>query len=157
MRINELESPYRELAEMRMQEYGGSIDTDCDLIIAFNWGHAKEGVYFWDSVNKGNNPLIIQSSLDELNGYKAELLQMKLDNIGSKDEKKSKDSIDKIFLEKTKPNDKLFTAAVAAMQGVLSNNAMVDHFSNLQNEVVIKYAWDYAEALIAEGKKRNHL
>ena len=50
------------------------------------------------------------------------------------------------------PNDKLFQAAVAAMQGMVANSRIA-----LTDTLLVKYSWDLAEALIAEGKKRGHL
>lgn len=54
-------------------------------------------------------------------------------------------------------DDKLFTAAVAAMRGCLANHTMVDTFSPSATEAVAKFAWGFAEALIKEGKERKHL
>lgn len=53
------------------------------------------------------------------------------------------------------PNDKLFQAAVAAMQGMLANEGIRQ--IGLHAIDIMPYAWDYAEALINEGKKRGHL
>ena len=50
------------------------------------------------------------------------------------------------------PNDKLFQAAVAAMQGLIS---LVDYRGS--NKDLARHAFDCAEALINEGKKRGHL
>ncbi len=50
------------------------------------------------------------------------------------------------------PNDKLFQAAVAAMQGMLANSRIA-----LTDTLLVKYSWEQAEALINEGKKRGHL
>lgn len=157
MRIDELKSPYRELAEMRMQKHEGFISANYRLTTAFDWISTSEGVYFWNEVNQGGNPIIPQSSLYELKGYEAEILQMKLDNIGSEDEKKSKASIDEIFgeLEKSKKDDKLFTAAVAAMQGYIVISNFGDTY--IKPSDVATEAWDFAEALIKEGKERKHL
>ena len=58
------------------------------------------------------------------------------------------------------PNDKLFQAAVAAMQGMLANEGIRQIFfgnNGLHAIDIMPYAWDYAEALINEGKKRGHL
>ena len=50
------------------------------------------------------------------------------------------------------PNDKLFQAAVAAMQGMVANSRIA-----LTDTLLVEYSWDLAEALINEGKKRGHL
>lgn len=195
MRINELTSPYRELAEKRMGERIGFVHTTCDLTAAFNWGNTKEGGDFWDDVNEGNTPEIPQSSLDELREYEnAKPLQninfMKIkvnksekptywysNRIGDVFEVKESENIanhyelmingercyigfnDCEIVDESK--DKLFTAAVAAMQGILSNSILVgviETFNGLpQKDEMARVAFDYAEALIAEGKKRNHL
>ena len=49
------------------------------------------------------------------------------------------------------PNDKLFQAAVAAMQGLLIGNDLPP------NSDTVEYAWTLAETFINEGKKRGHL
>ena len=51
------------------------------------------------------------------------------------------------------PNDKLFQAAVAAMQGLLSTNLFLVN----EAERIAQMSWEQAEALINEGKKRGHL
>ena len=51
----------------------------------------------------------------------------------------------------TEPDPRLFQAALAAMQGMLSVG------STLKNEPLSVECWDLAEALINEGKKRGHL
>ena len=59
------------------------------------------------------------------------------------------------------PNDKLFQAAVAAMQGLLSNSILagvMKTFNGLPHkDEIAEAAFTYAEALINEGKKRGHL
>lgn len=61
----------------------------------------------------------------------------------------------------SKPDPRLFTAAVAAMQGMLANpNYMTEYKGEkylLECNVVSKVAFDYAKSLINEGKKRNLL
>ena len=51
------------------------------------------------------------------------------------------------------PNDKLFQAAVAAMQGLLSTNLFLVN----EAERIAQMSWEQAEALIKEGKKSGHL
>lgn len=53
--------------------------------------------------------------------------------------------------KQTEPDPRLFQAAVAAMQGMLASGRA------LKNEPFSKAAWDYAQDLIAEGKKRGKL
>lgn len=61
MRISELKSPYKELAElMRVKR-----KTD-ELIGAFDWGETPEGTSFWRDVDKGEYPPIPAESLKEL-------------------------------------------------------------------------------------------
>ena len=48
--------------------------------------------------------------------------------------------------------DKLFQAAVAAMQGMVANSRIAS-----TDTLLVEYSWDLAEALINEGKKRGHL
>lgn len=56
--------------------------------------------------------------------------------------------------ESTKDN-KLFTAAVAAMQGYIVISNFGDTY--IKPSDVATEAWDFAEALIKEGKERGHL
>lgn len=52
-------------------------------------------------------------------------------------------------------DDKLFTAAVAAMQGYIVISNFGDTY--IKPSDVATEAWDFAEALIKEGKERKHL
>lgn len=64
------------------------------------------------------------------------------------------------IIHEPEPNDKLFQAAVAAMQGIIDNEHTVEFaefYKITQKEATSIIAWDYAEALINEGKKRGHL
>lgn len=130
MKINELKSPYRELAEMRESKQPSNT---CDETFGFAWGNSKEGHDWWWLVWCGEYPEIPQSSLDELKEYQ-----------NPAEDEHTKD-------------DKLFTAAVAAMQGCLANHTMIDTFSQSATESVAKFSWSLAEALIAEGKERKYL
>lgn len=149
MRIDELKSPYRELAEMRMQKHEGFINANYRLITAFDWISASEGVYFWNEVNKGKTPEIQQYSLDELKEWQS----------------KQNNDWDTPFntqaLSASK-DDKLFTAAVAAMQGMLGNEKLrhdieVNRSTSENCSTLEGIAWSVAEALIKEGKERKHL
>lgn len=133
MRIDELKSPYRELAEMRRAKQPSST---CDETFGFGWGDSKEGHDWWWRVWGCEYPEIPQSSLHELKEYQNQF----------------NETID----------DKLFTAAVAAMQGIVESNDkdvrnyMEYHKTNFE-ETVSLFAWKMAEALIKEGKERGHL
>lgn len=61
MKISELKSPYRELAELRRGDR--SLD---GLGSAFNWRDTIEGHFFWKNVNQGECPAIPSESLKEL-------------------------------------------------------------------------------------------
>lgn len=62
MRISELKSPYKELAELRR-------DKDDDyLLVAFDWALTLEGGGFWSDVDNGEYPPIPDESLKELQG-----------------------------------------------------------------------------------------
>ena len=142
MRIDELKSPYRELAEMRMQKHEGFINANYRLITAFDWISTSEGVYFWNEVNKGKTPEIQQYSLDELKEW-----QSKQNN--------DWDTPFNIQALSASKDDKLFTAAVAAMQGYIVISNFGDTY--IKPSDVATEAWDFAEALIKEGKERKHL
>ena len=60
MKLQELPSPYRELAEMRRT------DKSDFLSGAFSWKETAEGTGFWSKVNNGQLPEIHASSLQEL-------------------------------------------------------------------------------------------
>lgn len=60
MKLQELPSPYRELAEMRRTD-------ESDFLTGiFKWGSTPEGTDFWAKVNIGYLPEIPASSLQEL-------------------------------------------------------------------------------------------
>lgn len=66
-----------------------------------------------------------------------------------------------IIEDESTKDEKLFTAAVAAMQGMLGSERVLKMFGS-DNEMPIKEliardAFNYAEALIKEGKQRGHL
>lgn len=67
-----------------------------------------------------------------------------------------------IIEDESTKDDKLFTAAVAAMQGMLSNENLLkdmqfDGQCSEKAPTLESIAWNYAEALIKEGKERGHL
>jgi hypothetical protein len=59
MKISELKSPYKELAELRK-------DSSQELIGYFSWSDTPEGHYFWRDVDNGKYPPIPAESLKEL-------------------------------------------------------------------------------------------
>lgn len=67
-----------------------------------------------------------------------------------------------IIEDESTKDDKLFTAAVAAMQGILSNEKLrhdieVNRSTSENCPTLEGIAWNVAEALIKEGKERGHL
>mgnify|MGYP001262330385 CR=1 FL=1 len=71
MKLTDLKSPYRELAEMRHEQKPfeemerNFLETNY-LYLAFVYDYTKEGYDFWECVNYGKSPDIPKSSLDEL-------------------------------------------------------------------------------------------
>jgi hypothetical protein len=61
MKISELKSPYKELAEMRRTDKNQNI-----LSAAFCWNISPEGFEFWRNVNHKVNSEIPTESLEEL-------------------------------------------------------------------------------------------
>lgn len=75
MKLQELPSPYRELAEMRREQqkdthYGTTwknrFNETNNLFYAFGWGETPDGFEFWARAYSGNTPEIPASSLAEL-------------------------------------------------------------------------------------------
>ena len=65
MKISELKSPYRELAELRREQASTGSEVD-DLSQAFFWHETPEERLWWDEVLEGNYPEIPAESLKEL-------------------------------------------------------------------------------------------
>lgn len=65
MKISNLKSPYKELAELRRKQYYLDAKED-DLLYAFSWMDVLEGDLFWDEVDNGGQPEIPKESLEEL-------------------------------------------------------------------------------------------
>ncbi len=71
MKLTDLKSPYRELAEMRREQKPfeemerNFLETNY-LYLAFVYDYTKEGYDFWDDVDSGKRPPIPKSLLDEL-------------------------------------------------------------------------------------------
>ena len=66
MKISELKSPYKELAELRRKNK----DSFDNLIEAFGWEKTPEGHDFWSSVDDGEHPPIPTESLKKLEAIK---------------------------------------------------------------------------------------
>jgi hypothetical protein len=65
MRISELKSPYKELAELRRKQDGDDLELDT-LCAAFRYTDTTEGGEFWARVAMGECPEIPSESLKEL-------------------------------------------------------------------------------------------
>jgi hypothetical protein len=65
MKISELKSPYKELAELRRKQDGDDLELDT-LCAAFRYTDTIEGGEFWASVTLGDYPCIPSESLKEL-------------------------------------------------------------------------------------------
>jgi hypothetical protein len=64
MKITDLPSPVKELAEKRRAEQPQFCPADCDrndLGYAFSWQDTAEGKEFWKSIDKSRNSLVILS------------------------------------------------------------------------------------------------
>ena len=75
MKLQDLQSPYRELAEMRreklkdtefVKQWSDNFEEYGTLANAYDWTETPEGDEFWDLINQGKLPEIPASSLAEL-------------------------------------------------------------------------------------------
>jgi hypothetical protein len=125
------------------------------LYLAFVYDYTKEGYNFWDDVDSGKRPPIPQSLLDELSewqkgkepkGIDLKAMEQKIDKLleGETEESMTDWLMNKRY---NSPDHRLFTAAVAAMQGLLSNTSR----PNFKD--VPKIAVKQAQALLAELDK----
>ena len=135
MKIQDLQQPYRALAEMR-REHDANTPKGYYLSTAFEWTNTKEGDVFWREIWYNKYPEIPAASLEELKEWQNPEYEATVIAEQPKEE----------------PDPRLFQAALAAMQGIISS---VDYHGT--NEALANEAWDYAEALIKEGKKRGKL
>ena len=177
MKIQDLQQPYRALAEMRREQqinselfrkevqYTKGFEKDSLLKNAFCWNVAREGSFWWYDLDNGKLPGIPAESLAELGEWQKE--KQCFDCKGDIDKEGqcfcNKDYEATVIAEQpkaelietldtcSKADPRLFQAALAAMQGMLSVG------STLKNEPLSVECWDLAEALINEGKKRGHL
>ena len=74
MKLTDLKSPYRELAEMRHEQkphpyLSEGFAVNNELTQAFLFVDTPEGLDFWNKVRYENYPPIPQSSLDELEAW----------------------------------------------------------------------------------------
>jgi hypothetical protein len=135
MKLTDLKSPYRELAEMRHEQkpyiaFEANFLADNGLQNAFYWQETKEGDDFWVNVQEEKYPTIPQSSLDELKAWQ-----------------EAKEPKPTVITE----DHRLFTAAVAAMQGILANNTIVESLNGMVG--VAESAVLQAKALIEQLNK----
>lgn len=166
-------------------QYTKGFEKDSLLKNAFCWNVAREGSFWWYDLNNGKLPEIPTASLEELREWQnpeyeatviaeqpnalkkawdeGRLRTIEMLNAG----KQTNPLINKDYccalnpygeiktgndLHITEPDPRLFQAALAAMQGIISS---VDYHGT--NEALANEAWDYAEAIINEGKKRGKL
>lgn len=159
MKTQDLQQPYRALAEMRRDQQKDSkifsdykeyfideFNTDNELRKAFNWECSCEKHNFWEKVYNGNTPEIPAESLAELKEWQKEHTEYGVTVIAEQPKEENP------FIGH---EDKLFTAALAAMQGFIASYAGAT--KDPDTEPVATKSWNYAEALINEGKKRNLL
>jgi len=140
MKLTGLKSPYRELAEMRHEKKPfenwekSSFEDTNELIHAFDFLTTNEGLDFWYRLTGGLYTDIPQSSLDELKAWQ-EAKEPKFEAT--------------LIAEPT--DHRLFTAAVAAMQGLLSSKSY--HVTDF--ELVASTSVAQAKALIEQLNKVN--
>jgi len=142
MKLQELPSPYRELAEMRREQqkdthYGTTwknrFNETNNLFYAFGWGETPELHNFWDKVDDGNTPEIPASSLQELAEWQ-----------------KSKGEQPTLIGGKT-DTEWLYLFAGQAMQGFMASYAGATQDPKV--DVVADKSIEYAKALLTQLKK----
>ena len=133
MKLQELPSPYRELAEMRRT------DESDFLIGAFQWAPTPEGNDFWARVNISYTPPIPASSLAELAEWQK-----------SKGEKVEPTPEPTLIGGKTE-QEWIYLFAGQAMQGLLSNSEVGNQIGNHENMAAVSI--EQAKALLTQLKK----
>ncbi len=133
MKLQDLPSPYRELAEMRRTEKSDF------LIGAFQWAPTPEGNDFWARVNIGQLPEIHASSLQELAEWQK-----------SKGEKVEPTPEPTLIGGKTE-QEWLYLFAGQAMQGYLSNSEVGNQIGNYESMAFVSI--EQAKALLTQLKK----
>ena len=161
-----LGQPYLDLA-MKRRDQQGRTDNQELLIASLIWKLTIEGEDLWFEVNEGNSPEIPASSLAELEAWrKAKLIDYKTmyEDLLDKLEfyKKAFEGL-KTTVEQnlhtaelqTTERNYVWEAALAAMQGFIASYAGAA--KNPDIDTVAGISLTYAESLVAEGKKRNHI
>lgn len=133
MKLQDLPSPYRELAEMRRTEKSDFLSG------AFSWKETAEGTGFWSKVNNGQLPEIHASSLQELAEWQK-----------SKGEKVEPTPEPTLIGGKTE-QEWLYLFAGQAMQGLLSNSEVGNQIGNHENMAAVSI--EQAKALLTQLKK----
>ena len=168
--------PYLDLAMMRRDQQKGSefrnkldakFENNGRLDYAFYWDAYPEDFDWWHEVYIGKTPDIPASSLAELEAWrKAKLIDYKTmyEDLLDKLEfyKKAFEGL-KTTVEQnlhtaelqTTERNYVWEAALAAMQGFIASYAGAA--KNPDIDTVAGISLTYAESLVAEGKKRNHI
>ena len=167
MKIQDLQQPYRALAEMRREQqinselfrkevqYTKGFEKDSLLKNAFCWNVAREGSFWWYDLDNGKLPGIPAESLAELKEWQKEHPEYEATVIAEQPNDFDTPFNTKALSPQDEPNDKLFQAALAAMQGILAGALSKE--GKIKTEEAANWAWDAAQDLINEGKKRGHL
>ena len=179
MKLQELLSPYRELAEMRRERqkdsafsraYPNDFNKTNELGHAFEWGKTPEGFVLWNEIDDCQYPEIPASSLQEL----AEWQKSKLpeanphhcpecnwqcscsDNPCSCCHETTEITSPTLIGGKT-DTEWIYLFAGQAMQGLLSNTEWMDEFKGIKlimsDEAVSKTSVEKAKALLTQLKK----
>ena len=168
--------PYLDLAMMRREQqevsqyrkdWDSHFSRTNELFQGFEWQITPEKGDWWADVNEGNSPEIPASSLAELEAWrKAKLIDYKTmyEELLDKLEfyKKAFEGL-KTTVEQnlhtaelqTTERNYVWEAALAAMQGFIASYAGAA--KNPDIDTVAGISLTYAESLVAEGKKRNHI
>ena len=148
MKLQELPSPYRELAEMRREQSKCSNYTNHwsvafgktkRLQYAFEWDKTPEGHNLWDKVDDGLLPEIPASSLAELAEWQK-----------SKGEK-VEPTPEPILIGGKTDTEWLYLFAGQAMQGFMASYAGATQDPKV--DVVADKSIEYAKALLTQLKK----
>jgi len=148
MKLQELPSPYRELAEMRREQqkdthYGTTwknrFNETNNLFYAFGWGETPDGFEFWARAYSGNTPEIPASSLAELAEWQK-----------SKGEKVEPTHEPTLIGGKTE-QEWLFYFAGQAMQGLMSNPTWIE--GSMGDIITANNSVAFAKALLTQLKK----
>ena len=148
MKLQDLPSPYRELAEMRLEQqkdtlyaatFENRFNETNDFFYAFRWGETSDGYEFWAHVYSGHTPEIPASSLAELAEWQ-----------------KSKEPTQELKPEPTLIGGKteqewIYLFAGQAMQGLLSNSEVGNQIGNHENMAAVSI--EQAKALLTQLKK----